>query len=60
VLQDPEKWVLRNKLSEIEVMLPSDAPEPSGSNEPGVLGYEFTQSTMPVGSPRSQRRKSDG
>jgi hypothetical protein len=41
-------------------MLPSRAFEPSASNEPGALAYEFTQGTMRVGSSRSQRRKSDG
>jgi hypothetical protein len=56
----PEKRAQRNRLSEVDAMLPSRAFEPSASNEPGTLAYEFTQGTMRVGSPRSQRRKSDG
>jgi len=56
----PEKRVRRNKLSEVDAMLPSGAFKLSASNEHGAFAYQFAQRTMRVGSPRSQRRKSDG
>lgn len=56
----PEKRVRRNKLSEVDAMLPSGSFKLSASIEHGAFAYQFAQRTMRVGSSRSQGRKSDG
>ena len=51
-------WRLR--LSEVAEAIASGTRKLPSSHENGVLAQRFTPRTMPVGSPRSQRRKSNG
>lgn len=52
--------VWRYKISEVEVAIASGVREPSVSLTDGALAGTPSQRTMPVGSPRGQRRKSNG
>ena len=50
----------KGSAEEADTMLLSGAIHPCASSELGALVYESTQRKMRVGSPRSQRRKSNG
>jgi hypothetical protein len=51
--------VWRFKLSEVDAAVPSGTRKPPPSREDGALAEGIPPRKMPVGSPRSQRRKSN-
>jgi excisionase family DNA binding protein len=52
--------VWRFKLSEVDDAVASGTRQPSTPREDGALAQKFPHRTMRDGSPRSQRRKSNG
>jgi predicted DNA-binding transcriptional regulator AlpA len=52
--------VWRFKLSEVDAAVASGTRKPFAPPESGALAEELPTRRMPVGSPRSQRRKSNG
>lgn len=52
--------VWRYKLSEVEAAIASNFRKPPASHDDEVLAITPARRTMPIGSPRSQRRKSNG
>ena len=52
--------VWRYKITKVEAAIASGARKPSASHDDEVLAETPTRRTMPDGSPRSQRRKSNG
>jgi excisionase family DNA binding protein len=52
--------VWRFKISEVDAAIASGIRKPSASNEDRVLAETPARRTMPDGSPRSQRRQSNG
>ena len=52
--------VWRYKISEVESAIASGVPKPPASKADSGLAASATPSTMPVGSSRSHRRKSNG
>jgi hypothetical protein len=52
--------VWRYKISEVETAIASGIRKPPSPNEISTLAHGFNQRTMPLGSPRSRKEKSDG
>jgi hypothetical protein len=52
--------VWRYKLSEVDAAVASATRQPPTPREDGALAQKFSQRTMPFGSPRSRKEKSNG
>lgn len=52
--------VWRYKISEVETAISPGIRKPSATGKPGVLADHSAQRTIPLGSPRSHKEKSNG